>query len=86
MVLIVGGDLQQVELVLLKKRMEFFPDNDWLDLELDEIIDYIQNNSSKDIVAILIEAIQATNGDIYLNTDKLREIRDLCTEKIYVLS
>jgi len=64
-----------------KKRMEFFPDNNWLDLELDEILDYLQNNDSKDISAVLIEPIQATNGDIYLNENKLREIRDLCTEK-----
>lgn len=64
-----------------KRRMEFFPSNNWLQLDLDDIINYLQTNSLDNLVAILIEPIQATNGDIYLDKNKLKTIRELCTQK-----
>lgn len=63
------------------KRMEFFPENGWLNLELDEIIEYLKNRDLKDLSAVIIEPVQATNGDIYLDKDKLRQIRELCFKK-----
>jgi L-lysine 6-transaminase len=66
---------------ITKKRMEYFPSNNWLDLELDEIIDYLENKDLQDLTAIIIEPIQATNGDVYLDKSKLQYIRKLCTEK-----
>ena len=63
------------------KRMENFPDNSWSDLELDDIISYLKNDDLSSLVAVIIEPIQATNGDIYLDINKLKEIRTLCTQK-----
>jgi L-lysine 6-transaminase len=60
------------------KRMEYFPKNNWLNLDLDEIIHYLQNENLNSLTAIIIEPIQATNGDIYLDKNKLYLIRELC--------
>lgn len=64
-----------------KKRMEYFPQNNWLDLELDEIISFLKTDNLSNLTAIIIEPIQATNGDIYLDRNKLQTIRELCTQK-----
>ncbi|WP_321312876.1 aminotransferase class III-fold pyridoxal phosphate-dependent enzyme [Halarcobacter sp.] len=63
------------------KRMEYFPKNNWLDLSLDDIIKYLERKNLKNLTAIIIEPIQATNGDIYLDKNKLKIIRNLCIEK-----
>jgi L-lysine 6-transaminase len=62
------------------KRMKYFPKNSWLDLELNEIINYIEQSDISNLVAVIIEPIQCTNGDIYLDVDKMRYIRQLCEE------
>ena len=62
------------------KRMEYFPKNSWLDLELDEIIEYLNTKDLQNLTAVIIEPIQATNGDIYLDKDKLKVIRKLCLD------
>lgn len=64
-----------------EKRMEYFPQNNWINLTLDEVINYLNNENLDNLVAILIEPIQATNGDIYLDPNKLKKIRELCTKK-----
>ena len=69
------------EVGITAKRMEYFPKNHWLDLELDEIIEYLNTQDLQDLTAIIIEPIQATNGDIYLDKKKLQTIRKLCTQK-----
>lgn len=61
-------------------RMENFPQNNWLDLELEEIIHYLSTKELKDLVAVMIEPIQATNGDIYLDTKKIKKIKELCSK------
>ena len=65
---------------ITEKRMEYFPQNNWIDLTLDEVIYHLNNENLDNLVAILIEPIQATNGDIYLDKNKLVEIRELCTQ------
>jgi L-lysine 6-transaminase len=62
------------------KRMENFPTNNWLQLSLEEIIIYLQTKPLDDLVAVLIEPIQATNGDIYLDVKQLHTIRTLCKQ------
>lgn len=69
------------EVGITAKRMEYFPKNHWLDLELDEIIEYLNTQDLQDLTAIIIEPIQATNGDIYLDKKKLQTIKKLCTQK-----
>jgi L-lysine 6-transaminase len=61
-----------------EKRLEFFPTNNWYHLDLDEIIDLLENGDIANLVAIIIEPIQCTNGDIYLDKTKLQKIRQLC--------
>ncbi len=65
---------------ITKKRMDYFIQNNWQDLELDEIINYLKLKDLQDLVAIIIEPVQATNGDIYLNKEKLKEIKELCSK------
>lgn len=63
-------------------RMDYFPSHeDFLILELDEIIRLLEEENSNDITAVLIEPIQCTGGDIYLSMEKLQEIRHLCSKK-----
>ena len=39
---------------------------------------YIYVNGPKNIVAVIVEPIQCTSGDIYLDTEELLELRNLC--------
>ena len=59
-------------------RMENFPENDWLNLSMQEIKKYVYENGPKNIVAVIVEPIQCTSGDIYLDTEELLELRNLC--------
>jgi L-lysine 6-transaminase len=63
-----------------EKRMQYYPSNDWLQLDLDGVVAYLKNQDLSNLVAVVIEPIQATNGDIYLSPEKLRLIRDLCQQ------
>lgn len=63
-----------------EKRMEYYPSNDWLQMDLDDVAAYLKDQDLSNLVAVIIEPIQATNGDIYLSPDKLRLIRDLCKQ------
>lgn len=62
------------------KRMEFFPQNNWPKLSIDELITYLKTSSLSNVAAVLIEPIQCTNGDLYVDLAKLYEIRELCTQ------
>jgi L-lysine 6-transaminase len=59
-------------------RMENYPKNDWLNLSIEDVIKYIRDNRSGNIVAVIVEPIQCTSGDIYINTEKLLDLRNLC--------
>lgn len=59
-------------------RMENYPKNDWLNLSIEDIIRYIGDNRSENIVAVIVEPIQCTSGDIYLDTEELLELRNIC--------
>jgi len=62
-------------------RMENYPQNDWMNLSIEDIIKYIGDNRAENIVAVIVEPIQCTSGDIYLNPEMLIELRDLCRSK-----
>ena len=55
-----------------------YPENDWMNLSIEEIKKYIFVKGSKNIVAVVVEPIQCTSGDIYLDTEELLELRNLC--------
>ena len=61
-------------------RMVNFPKNNWLHLNLNEINKYLEDFSDE-IAAVIIEPIQCTAGDIYLDAKVLKEIERLCKTK-----
>jgi len=62
-------------------RMENYPQNDWMNLTIEDIIKYMSDNRAENIVAVIVEPIQCTSGDIYLNPEMLIELRNLCRNK-----
>ena len=63
------------------KRMEFFPKNNWLNLDLMDLANFIQDDQQNRVVAVIVEPIQCTAGDIYLDADLLRQLQDACRER-----
>lgn len=61
-----------------KKRLEYLPKiANWENIELDEILIL---KSFSDIAAIIIDPIQCTAGDIYLDKNKLQKLQKLCNQ------
>ncbi|MDD3297195.1 MAG: aminotransferase class III-fold pyridoxal phosphate-dependent enzyme [Candidatus Omnitrophica bacterium] len=60
------------------ERMRHFPKNSWKNLSIEEVKQHIKNNDSGNIVAVVIEAIQCTAGDIYFTPQELLELQQLC--------
>ena len=63
------------------KRIEYFPENNWKNLSIDEVKNFLQNNNNDNVVAVVIEPIQCTAGDIYIPKDDLIELYNLCNKK-----
>ncbi len=63
------------------ERMKFFPKNDWKNLEIDELIEYLEKEDISRLVAVIVEPIQCTAGDIYVDVSKLKRLNQLCNEK-----
>jgi len=63
------------------KRLKNFPRLDWPSISLDRAIEFLEKNDLSDIAAIIIEPVQCTNGDIYLNKEKLTTLHKLCLEQ-----
>jgi len=61
----------------IKERMVNYPRNNWRNSTLDELIKCLTANK-EEIASVIIEPIQCTAGDIYLDVDKLKEIQRLC--------
>ncbi len=57
-----------------------YPLNDWEHPNIEDVLDYIESNSDK-LVAVVIEPIQCTAGDIYLDRKTLIDINKVCNEK-----
>ncbi len=62
-------------------RIIYFPKNDWQNLEVDELKTFLKTQDSRNIVAVVVEPIQCTAGDIYINAADLLELEDLCRKK-----
>jgi len=61
----------------VKERVINYPRNNWKQYELDELIEHLEN-VNENISSVIVEPIQCTAGDIYLDIDKLRIIQNLC--------
>lgn len=62
------------------ERMKYYPRNEWLNLTFEEMEDYFKKNIAKDLVAIVLEPIQCTAGDLYIPLEQIARIRELCDE------
>ena len=58
-------------------RVKNFPTNNWANLQTENLPQYIEKNA-KDITSCIIEPIQCTAGDIYLDINLLKEIEIVC--------
>jgi L-lysine 6-transaminase len=61
----------------VSERVKYFPKNNWKNIKIEELAFFI-NNPQNSIAAVIVEPIQCTAGDIYLEIAKLKEIELLC--------
>jgi len=61
----------------VSERVKYFPKNNWENVKIEEISAFL-NNPQNTISAVIVEPIQCTAGDIYLEIAKLKEIELLC--------
>jgi L-lysine 6-transaminase len=74
------GFITDSGIALVNERVKFYPKNNWKNIEIDKIFSYINTNSSQ-ISSVIVEPIQCTAGDIYIDVKKLKEIELLCKRK-----
>lgn len=60
------------------ERMKYYPKNDWLNLSFEELETYFCERNVDDLVAIVLEPIQCTAGDLYVSLEQISKIRELC--------
>lgn len=63
------------------ERVKNFPQNSWQNLELAEIINYLETKDCSNLVSVVVEPIQCTSGDVYLDPQLLMTLQALCREK-----
>lgn len=61
-------------------RMKNFPENNWQNFSVKELIEFISNNDQKNISAVIVEPIQCTAGDIYIDSGELVKLRQICSD------
>jgi len=71
------GFMTDSEISSVKNRVIHYPKNNWLLYSLDELIEKLENRP-KNVSSVIIEPIQCTSGDIYLDITKLKKIQELC--------
>ena len=73
------GFVTDSEISSVKNRVVNYPKNNWRLHTLDKIINLLEN-PNENISSVIIEPIQCTAGDIYLDIDKLKKIQNLCNK------
>lgn len=58
-------------------RVNNFPTNTWMNIDLYDLPDYLKKNNTN-ISSCIIEPIQCTAGDIYLDIQILKDIEKIC--------
>jgi len=66
-------------IISVKNRVINYPRNNWKQLSLDDLINHLEN-IKENISSVIVEPIQCTSGDIYLNVEKLKIIQKLCNK------
>lgn len=73
------GFMTDPEISSVKNRVIHFPTNDWEHHTLEDLISYI-THSKDHIAAVIVEPIQCTAGDIYLDIESLKDLQKLCNK------
>tara|TARA_B110000003_G_scaffold161238_1_gene161307 strand:+ start:16271 stop:17398 length:1128 start_codon:yes stop_codon:yes gene_type:complete len=73
------GFMTDPEISSVKNRVLHFPKNDWEHHTLEDLISHI-THSNDHIAAVIVEPIQCTAGDIYLDIGKLKDLQKLCNK------
>jgi len=73
------GFVTDSEISSVKNRVANYPKNNWELHPLDALIEKLEN-ITQNISSVIIEPIQCTAGDIYLDVDKLKKIQELCNK------
>ena len=60
------------------ERIKYFPQNSWLNIEMEELLDFLKQKDTSKVVAVVIEPIQCTAGDLYFSQEQLSELQQLC--------
>ncbi|MCX6168384.1 MAG: aminotransferase class III-fold pyridoxal phosphate-dependent enzyme [Ignavibacteriales bacterium] len=63
------------------ERMKYFPKNNWQNLSIEKIFEYIESNDLSNLVAVIVEPVQCTSGDIYIDPFLLKKLQKLCNDK-----
>ena len=63
-----------------EKRLLNYPQLEWPNLTIENAIEYLKSQDLRNVVAVVVEPIQCTSGDIYLSPDSIRELRNLCRQ------
>ncbi len=73
------GFITDSEISSVKNRVINYPKNNWELHSLDALIEELEN-ITKNISSVIVEPIQCTAGDVYLDVTKLKKIQDLCNK------
>jgi L-lysine 6-transaminase len=73
------GFVTDPEISSVKNRVVNYPKNNWELHSLDALIEELEN-ITKNISSVIVEPIQCTAGDIYLDIAKLKKIQRLCNK------
>jgi L-lysine 6-transaminase len=73
------GFITDSEISSVKNRVINYPKNNWELHSLDALIEELEN-ITKNISSVIVEPIQCTAGDVYLDIAKLKKIQDLCNK------
>jgi len=71
------GFMTDAEISSVKNRVINYPRNNWSLHSLDELIEKLENHPVN-VSSVIIEPVQCTSGDIYLDVIKLKRIQELC--------
>jgi L-lysine 6-transaminase len=73
------GFVTDSEISSVKNRVINYPKNNWKLYSLDALIEELEN-ITKNISSVIVEPIQCTAGDVYLDVTKLKKIQNLCNK------
>lgn len=62
------------------ERMKYYPRNEWLNLSFEELETYFSKGPVENLVAIVLEPIQCTAGDLYIPLQQIERLRQLCDQ------